>query len=174
MHAKKMALWAGAASLALTGLMAGVGHADPQPDPVTGGVPFTADNVGLAEQGYEQSLDANGSGDQVITYTTHGGTIQQWHAIERVGDTFLLQNVYKPGQCVKAPTQVDQPLTMANCNKASTYQRWIERTVNGNDVFQLAGNHDRAIQATGVNSVAKLALFDPGNTLQQWSVESIN
>jgi hypothetical protein len=75
MHAKKMALWAGAAGLALTGLMSGVSQADPQPDPVTTGVPFTADNVGLADQGYEQSLDANASGDQVITYTTHGGTI---------------------------------------------------------------------------------------------------
>lgn len=175
---KKVALLVGGAGLALTTLMGGVSQAQEVTDPVTSEVPFTADNVGLASQGYEQSLDGNGggtgTGNEVLTWTTHGGTIQQWNAIERNGDTFLLQNVYRAGECIKAPTELGQPLTMGTCNKASTYQRWIERTISGHDVFQLASNHDQAMQATGVNAFIILARYDSGNQMQQWSVESVN
>jgi hypothetical protein len=178
MSKKHVVLWAGGISLALTGVLGGVSQARDETDPVVTGETFTADNVGLAARGHEQSLDSNGgsvgsTGKEAATYHTHGWERQQWNAVERAGDTFLLRNKYN-GQCIQAPTELHDPVVLADCNKAFTFQRWIEGTMGGYRVFKLASNHDRAMEATGVDSVVVLATYNAGNTLQQWNVESVN
>ncbi|MFF2121037.1 RICIN domain-containing protein [Kitasatospora sp. NPDC058184] len=92
--------------------MAPASHAE------SGALLFTAYNAGV-----QQMLDANDRGDNAITQKANGSEFQKWAIADPRVNGFKIRSTAKDGKCLEAPSDLSQPLRVADCADVPT-QRW--------------------------------------------------
>ncbi|MFF2121036.1 RICIN domain-containing protein [Kitasatospora sp. NPDC058184] len=135
---KKIAVVTGISTMMLMGLMVPAGHAD--------GRVISAFNAGV-----EQMLDSRG-GSVAITYEADGSTPQKWALRDENSSGYLLESKDQPGNCLKAPTALNEPIAIVKCNNFVPLQRWKTVIEGDRALIARAGDTGEVIGANGAST----------------------